>query len=57
MVAAEVTPACIAYNIRRFFADSRAREGFVESIRKENERLSIGNFCRQLVQFINGISL
>lgn len=57
LVASEVTPECIADNIRKFFADDKAREGFVEAIRKENERLSLGNFCKQLVQFINAISL
>lgn len=56
LVAAEVTPQCIAGNIRRFFADEDARKGYIDAIRKENERLGLGSFCAGLLQFIDDIS-
>ena len=52
LVASEVSPDCIADNIRKFFSDQSARNGYIEAIRRENERLSLGRFCKSLTDFI-----
>lgn len=46
------TPECISGNIQKFFNDPEIRERCRENIRKENVRLSWGNFAHGLVEFI-----
>lgn len=55
LVAKECTPEMIKAEVQRFFADPVLRESCVENIRKEKVRLSWGNFCRQLSEFIQSL--
>ena len=51
IVAAEATPECIRKEIEKYFAAPSLRDGFVEEIRKEKQRLSWGSFAKQLLEF------
>lgn len=55
IVAAESTPECIRKEIERYFATPSLKEGFVEEIRKEKQRLSWGSFAQRLLEFARGI--
>ncbi|MDD6363884.1 MAG: glycosyltransferase [Bacteroidales bacterium] len=52
LVAEECSPEAIKAEIERFFSDPMLRESCIENIRKEKTRLSWGNFCRKLTDFI-----
>ena len=52
IVCSEAAPECISAEIERFFSSGQLREGFVENIRKENDRLSWSRFCSDLLEFI-----
>ena len=51
LVAEEVSPASVAGKIKEFFADPSVRQGCIESIRRESERLSWKRFSEELLTF------
>ncbi len=51
IVCEEVTPECVAAQIRRYFSDPSLRRSCVEAIRKENDRLSWDRFCDGLASY------
>ena len=55
IVAPEPSPGAIRESIFRFFADPSVREGCVQAIRREKERLSWNRFCRDLVAFADQV--
>jgi len=53
LVAKAITPEAIRAEIVRYFADPSLRESCIENIRREKIRLSWGNFCRRLLEFVH----
>lgn len=51
LVAAEVTAESVRHEIERYFADASVKEGCIEGIRKEKERLSWERFGTDLIKF------
>ena len=51
IVAPDVSAECIRAEIARYFSDPSIRENCVSHIRKEKQRLSWGNFSRDLTDF------
>jgi len=51
LVAPEVTPESVRKEIERYFADPSVKDGCIDSIRKEKERLSWKKFGEDLLQF------
>ena len=51
LVAEEVCPAAIAGKITEFFSDPSIREGCIENIRREADRLSWKRFSEELLTF------
>lgn len=51
IVAGECTPENIRREIENYFADPSVREGCIENIRLEKERLSWHKFCENLLKF------
>lgn len=55
LVAPTATPEDVRVEIERYFSDPQLSRICIENIRKEKERLSWTSFCRQLLDFANGI--
>lgn len=51
LVAGAADPDSIAEEIERFFGDKGLKQSCIDNIRKERERLSWSEFCRELVDF------
>jgi glycosyltransferase involved in cell wall biosynthesis len=52
LVAEEGTPGAIHNEILRYFSNPSIKEGCIEAIRKEKERLSWKTFAQMLTDFI-----
>lgn len=55
LLAAEISAGAIKERIEEFFGDEKIREGCIQSIRKEKERLSWGSFARKFMDFANSL--
>ena len=55
LVAEKADAAAVRAEILRFFDDPSVRRGCICAIRKESERLSWRNFCKELLIFADGL--
>lgn len=53
IVAERPAPDCIKKEILAYFADKTVKEKCISGIRREKERLSWYNYCKELIQFAN----
>lgn len=54
-VVKEAAPECIAAEIERYFSDPSLKDGCIECIRKEKDRLSWSRYCEDLIKFADSL--